>query len=560
MASRPFKPFACATFRHTLHGWREVPEPSIWSFEYQTHSHTGRIGCSLSRTRLLEGASRHPGPAGTKGQWPGPTRGATMRPAASQRRVGRRAASMGEIETDYLVVGAGASGMAFVDALVAESDVDVVLVDRRDRPGGHWLDSYSFVQLHQPSAYYGVTSTVLGADRIDDSGPNAGFYERARSDEICDYFARVLEALVASGRVHFQRMSEYRGQDADGHHVVSMLTGAETTIKVRGKLVDATYVESSIPSRHTPSFVVDPDVPMISPNDLVDLGEAPSRFTVLGAGKTAMDTCSWLLDAGVDPDAIRWVRPRDPWLFNRAFMQPLELVGSYMQLQARWVEEAAKAEDGVDFGRRLEQRDVFLRIDPDLEPEMFRGATISKLEIDALRSIEQVVRNGKIRRIGPDRITFVDGEIPADPRDLYVNCTAAGVRPTVPRPVFEHGKITIQYVTIGIVPWSAATIGAVEASRDDDADKNELCPPVIFSGNVADILDLSLAGMTGLSLRATDQVVADWNARCRLDPARGAVDHMDDPQVAEAFASIGANFGAALENLASKTVGNAALP
>ncbi len=33
------------------------------------------------------------------------------------------------IETDYLVVGAGAAGMAFVDALIAECDADVLMVD-----------------------------------------------------------------------------------------------------------------------------------------------------------------------------------------------------------------------------------------------------------------------------------------------------------------------------------------------------------------------------------------------------------------------------------------------
>jgi cation diffusion facilitator CzcD-associated flavoprotein CzcO len=43
--------------------------------------------------------------------------------------------------TDYLVVGAGASGIAFVDALVAEADVEVTMLDRRPAPGGHWLDA-----------------------------------------------------------------------------------------------------------------------------------------------------------------------------------------------------------------------------------------------------------------------------------------------------------------------------------------------------------------------------------------------------------------------------------
>ena len=108
------------------------------------------------------------------------------------------------VETDYLVVGAGATGMAFVDTLVAESDVDVVMVDRRHRPGGHWLDAYPFVRLHQPSAYYGVNSRALGNDRVDDSGPNAGFYERSTAAEICDYYNRVLqEHLLPSGRVRF---------------------------------------------------------------------------------------------------------------------------------------------------------------------------------------------------------------------------------------------------------------------------------------------------------------------------------------------------------------------
>src|SRR5437763_1022275 len=282
-----------------------------------------------------------------------------------------------EIETDYLVVGAGASGMAFVDALLAGSDADVVIADRRHGPGGHWLDAYPFVRLHQPSANYGVNSRTLGNDRIDETGPNAGFYERSTAAEICDYFARVLDGFNSTGRVRFLGMSDYRGPDQGGHHLTSLLTGEDTVVKVRRKLVDATYVESSIPSRHRRPFTVDPDVRVIPPNDLVDLGEPATGFTVLGAGKTAMDTCNWLLDAGVDPDAIQWFRPRDPWLFNRVFMQPLELVGAYMHLQACWVEAAAEAVDATEFAQRLEDHDIFVRLDPATEPRTFRGATIS---------------------------------------------------------------------------------------------------------------------------------------------------------------------------------------
>jgi hypothetical protein len=455
------------------------------------------------------------------------------------------------IETDYLVVGAGASGMAFVDALLARSNARVVMVDRRHRPGGHWLDAYSFVRLHQPSANYGVTSRRLGEDRIDESGLNAGFYERASADEICDYFSRVEADWAGSGRVRFLGMSNYRGQDADGHHVTSLLTGADTLIQAR-TLVDATYIESEIPSSHMPSYTVDPGVRLIPPNDLVHLNEPAGRFTVIGGGKTAMDTCSWLLDNGVDPDSIGWIKPREAWLFDRASVQPLELVGTFMQMQARWVQAAAEAADGAEFGRRLEAQGVFLRIDQGVEPEMFRGATISAREVDGLSAIERVSRLGRVQHIGRHRIALDHGEVSSGPDDLYIDCTAAGLRPTTPRPVFEPGRITLQLVTIGYLPWSAATIGTVEVCRNDNAEKNLLCPPLTFTGSISDVLDLAHTGMTGLLARSAQPDLADWNDGCRLNPARGAMQRTGDAQVAIALAALGSNIGPAMRNLADR--------
>jgi cation diffusion facilitator CzcD-associated flavoprotein CzcO len=69
------------------------------------------------------------------------------------------------IETAYLVIGAGAVAMAFVDTLLSETDARVVLVDRRHKPGGHWNDAYPFVGLHQPAAFYGVGSRELSGRR-----------------------------------------------------------------------------------------------------------------------------------------------------------------------------------------------------------------------------------------------------------------------------------------------------------------------------------------------------------------------------------------------------------
>ena len=63
-----------------------------------------------------------------------------------------------EIETDYLIIGSGAAGLAFADTLIAETGALVVIVDRHGKPGGHWNDAYAFVTLHQPCAFYGVNS------------------------------------------------------------------------------------------------------------------------------------------------------------------------------------------------------------------------------------------------------------------------------------------------------------------------------------------------------------------------------------------------------------------
>jgi len=217
-------------------------------------------------------------------------------------------------------------------------------------------------------------------------------------------------------------------------------------------------------------------------------------------------------------------------------------------MQARWVEAAAEAESGADLARRLEESGVFVRLDREVEPGLFRGATVSRDELESLRQIENVIRQGKVSRIGTERVVLDQGSI-ATQGDVFVDCTAAGVRATVPRPIFEPGRITMQYVTIGIAPWSAAIIGDVEASRHDDIEKNRLCPPVVFTGDTSGLPGLAYAGMNGLAARALEPDLAAWDEACRLNPARGAANHLDDPRVPAALASVGTHFGPAMANL-----------
>jgi choline dehydrogenase-like flavoprotein len=164
-----------------------------------------------------------------------------------------------EIETDYLIIGSGTAGLAFADTLIAETGAHVTIVDRHGKPGGHWNDAYPFVTLHQPSAFYGVNSLELGSGRKDTIGLNRGLYELASGAEISGYFDRVMNhRLLPSGRVRYFPLCNYLGDD----RFESLLSGADTRVTVRKKLVDATYYSPSVPSTHQPRFERAPGVRM----------------------------------------------------------------------------------------------------------------------------------------------------------------------------------------------------------------------------------------------------------------------------------------------------------
>jgi hypothetical protein len=457
---------------------------------------------------------------------------------------------MRRAETDYLVVGAGAAGMAFADALIAACDADVVMVDRRHRPGGHWHDAYPFVRLHGPSALYGVNSRILGSDTIELTGPNAGYYPRATAAEICDYYQRVLdEQLLPSGQVRFFGMSEYVPSAQGEHQLISRLTGEITTVRVRRRVVDARYLEPSIPATHVRSFAAEPGVRLIPVNDLVKLDGPAAGFTIIGAGKTAMDACLWLLDAGVPPEAIRWIRPREAWLLDRAFQQPLELVPKLIEGVSLYLEAAAQADDVSDLFRRLEACGQLIRLDPDTEPTMYRCATVSETELLRLRSIENVVRLGRVTRIGTNRIELTGGAIPTDGGQVHVDCSAPGLRTGSGCPVFADGRITLRQIRACQPVFSAALTGYVEAARDDEAQKNRLCPANPYPDTAMDWIPVTCIAQRAEVAWLGEPDLSSWMQQSRLNGTSAIRQHLDDPLMKSALARLLGNIEAAIASL-----------
>jgi hypothetical protein len=455
------------------------------------------------------------------------------------------------IETDYLVVGAGASGLAFADALAAEiSEVEVTVVDRQPAPGGHWPHAYPFVRLHTPSAYYGVNSLALGEDRIDQAGENAGFYERATGDEVCEHFAAAAAALTETGRVRVLTRHEHLGRGSGGEQVRDLDTGKIHDVTARRKVVDAGYMEGSIPATHTAPFDMASGARLVPVNDLPGAAGTTSSYTVLGSGKTAADACIWLLDNDVDPDRIRWIRPRDAWFYDRRHFQPLEQVGAILEGLSLDAEAGAEAANIDELFERLEASGRLVRIDPSWPATMYRGTMLSARELHALRQIEDVVRLGRVRRIDADRIVLERGETETGPETLHVDCTAIGLANAPATPIFQADRIVLQQVRHLSPCFNAALIGFVEAHREDDAEKNPLCRPNPYPSSIDDWPRMMSRTWKTEGRWLSEPDLSAWVAGSRLNLLGALPDHAAEPPVQTALNRYLTHVTTAVERLA----------
>lgn len=442
---------------------------------------------------------------------------------------------MRRLETDYLVVGAGAMGMAFTDALIDNADVHVTLVDRRRAPGGHWRDAYPFVRLHQASSFYGVASRVLGTGAVQQDGPEAGLHERAGLAEIEAYYDDVMRRFLGSGRVTFLAESEYRDHGT-GHVVTSRASRQQVDVGVRRRVVDAAYLAPSIPATSPPPFGVGQGRQVVTINALASLPDARGPFVVVGSGKTATDAIVWLLGNGVDPDRIQWVRPRDPWMLNRAVVQPDPVVAT--GLAADTMVAAAGAASLEDLFLRLEAAGVMLRIDTGTTPTMARTPTLATWELDLLRTVEHVVRLGRVRHVSPTEMVLDGGVVPLARDALVVHCAASGLQNPPMVPIWGHDRIRLQTIRAGFPCFCAALAGYVEACRDDDRERNRLCPPNIYGNSLADWARMQARGATATAAFGAEPDIAAWADACALNPSRMAPEQRDDPAVRAAAARL----------------------
>ncbi|MGI8874239.1 MAG: pyridine nucleotide-disulfide oxidoreductase, partial [Egibacteraceae bacterium] len=157
--------------------------------------------------------------------------------------------------------------------------------------------------------------------------------------------------------------------------------------------------------------------------------------------------------------------------------------------------------------------------------------TLGVWELDLLRTIENVVRLGHIKYVTAGEIVLEQGTVPLPPGSLVVHCAASGLQYPPLVPLWCPDKIRLQMIRVGFPCFCAALAGYVEATRDDDQERNRLCPPSNLPNSPPDWATMQVRGTLATRRYSAEPDIAAWANRCALNPARIDPSQRDDPVV-----------------------------
>ncbi len=171
-------------------------------------------------------------------------------------------------------------------------------------------------------------------------------------------------------------------------------------------------------------------------------------------------------------------------------------------------------------------------------------------ELDRLRRIAHVVRLGHIRVAGRGRLDLEEGSVALADDALVVNCAADGLKNPPLVPIWGSDKITLQPVRAGFPCFGAALAGYVEATRDDDAEKNRLCPPSSYGNSLTDWARMNVRGARNTAAFSAEPDIKEWTDRIAVNPARIPPEHPGSPGLDDAVGRLGRYLGPGVASLA----------
>ena len=110
--------------------------------------------------------------------------------------------------------------------------------------------------------------------------------------------------------------------------------------------------------------------------------------------------------------------------------------------------------------------------------------------------------------------------VPLAPGSLVVHCAASGLQYPPLVPIWGPDKIRLQTIRAGFPCFCAALAGYVEATRDDDRERNRLCPPNTLPDSPANWARMQVRGTLAARAYGAEPDIAAWANGCALNPAR----------------------------------------
>jgi hypothetical protein len=130
-----------------------------------------------------------------------------------------------------------------------------------------------------------------------------------------------------------------------------------------------------------------------------------------------------------------------------------------------------------------------------------------------------------------------------------VDCTALGLNNAPATPIFQPDRIVLQQVRHLSPCFNAALVGFVEAHRDDDVDKNRLCPPNPYASSIDDWPRMISRTWRTEGRWLSEPDLAAWVAQSRLNLLRALLDRAAEPSVQAAVKRYLTHVRAAIERL-----------
>ena len=197
-----------------------------------------------------------------------------------------------------------------------------------------------------------------------------------------------------------------------------------------------------------PPYQVEEGVNQIPVNGLGNIQVSWDTFVIIGSGKTGLDAICYLLDMNVLPDQITWIVTNDCWHLNR---KVYNMKNMWAGLEEQFL-SVLESENINDAFLKYEEKGIMLRIDKNHWPTKIRAATINEEQLQQLRSVKNVIRQGRVQALYKDAIEFENGfkiQIEAG-NPIFVDCTSKPGPKTRSKlsPVFQDNKINLQLIAV----------------------------------------------------------------------------------------------------------------